>query len=190
MNPATHLLASWALSTADPQFTRRDRILITVAGIVPDIDGFGPLAWGLFCGNAQELFSTYHHILSHNLVFALLVAVILATVGRAHRWRLAIYGFAAVHLHLLCDLMGSRGPDGWQWPIPYLWPFTDAWQLTWSGQWELTAWPNFVITIALMIYAAWHGIVRGTTSVEVFSQRLDMKVVERLRIRGKPFARH
>jgi len=29
-------------------------------------------------------------------------------------------------------MLGSRGPDGYQWPIPYLSPFSSAVQLSWK----------------------------------------------------------
>jgi hypothetical protein len=45
------------------------------------------------------------------------------------------------------DLVGSRGPAGYQWPIPYLLPFSNSWHWTWKGQWALNAWPNILITI-------------------------------------------
>ena len=70
------------------------------------------------------------------------------SVGR----RVAIAGLVCLtfHLHLLCDVAGSKGPDGSQWPIPYLEPFSDAIQWAWSGQWELNAWPNVTLTLLLL----------------------------------------
>lgn len=41
----------------------------------------------------------------------------------------------------------SRGPDGYQWPIPYLPPFSNAWQWVWKGQWALNSPPNLLITM-------------------------------------------
>ena len=61
--------------------------------------------------------------------------------------------FLSFHLHLLADLVGARGPDGDQWPIPYMLPFSKQLQLKWPGQWALNAWPNVVITAALIAVA-------------------------------------
>ena len=70
-------------------------------------------------------------------------------------WLTAFLVFISFHLHLLCDLIGARGPDGDQWPIPYLKPFSNALQLTWHGQWALNAWQNFVITGLLLVATFW-----------------------------------
>ena len=56
-----------------------------------------------------------------------------------HPWLTALLVFISFHLHLLCDLIGARGPDGDQWPIPYLKPFSNSVQLAWHGQWALNA---------------------------------------------------
>src|SRR5260370_38133837 len=62
--------------------------------------------------------------------------------------RLALVAF---HLHLLEDLVGSRGPDGFNWPIPYLFPFSTRCIWTWGGQWKLHAWPTMPLTMALLL---------------------------------------
>jgi hypothetical protein len=91
------------------------------------------------------------------------------------------------HLHLLGDLVGSKGPDGYQWPIPYLLPFSDAWQWIWAGQWQLNAWPNFVftaMTVSLSFYLAWK---HGVSPLEMISTKANDAVVDTLRIRfGRP----
>ena len=91
--------------------------------------------------------------------------------------------FAGFHLHLLGDLMGSKGPDGSQWPIPYLLPFSADWQLTWSGQWELNAWQN--ITITALAIAAMFGIAikKGFSPIGLISEPADSKFVATLRAR-------
>jgi inner membrane protein len=121
MNPLTHALLGWTLAQVVP-LTRRDRALVTLAGVVPDIDGLGvvaelltPLLW----------WSEYHHVLAHNLGGALVVTI--AVICLAHRrWVGAALACTSFHLHLLGDLVGGRGPDGYQWPIPYLAPFSAA----------------------------------------------------------------
>ena len=40
MHPLTHTLIGWSLAHAVP-LTRRDRALVTLAGMIPDIDGLG-----------------------------------------------------------------------------------------------------------------------------------------------------
>jgi hypothetical protein len=91
--------------------------------------------------------------------------------------------FLSCHIHLLEDLLGSRGPEGYQWPIPYLMPFSHAGDLSWRGQWTLNAWPNFAITVALLLvtfYLAWS---RGFSPLEMVSAKADTAFVAALRKR-------
>jgi hypothetical protein len=184
MNPVTHFLIGWAVANTDSSLNRRERAVITLAGVVSDIDGFGIVAELLTRDSDHPLlwWSEYHHVLGHNLGFGLLVAgagFLLAT----QRWKTATLVFLSFHLHLVGDLVGARGPDGYQWPIPYFLPFSNAWSWTWQGQWELNAWPNFVITgVALVItfYLAWK---RGYSPLEMFSASADKAFVETLRHR-------
>jgi inner membrane protein len=189
MHSPTHFFISWAVANV-AKLERRDRALVTVAGVIPDLDAAGAIAEILTRTSATPLmwFSEYHHVLCHNLGFAL--AVVAATFAIARR-RLVAAGLALAtfHLHLLGDILGARGPDGSQWPIPYLEPFSDAWQLSWGGQWYLQAWPNMAITaamIALAFYLAWR---RGFSFVGLVSTRADARFVEALRKRfGEPRA--
>lgn len=99
----------------------------------------------------------------------------------------ALLTFLSFSLHLLFDLAGSRGADGYQWPLPVLWPFSTRWQLVWSGQWQLSAWPNTAITIALVlatVVLAWRA---GYSPVAVVSRKADAAFVAALRARfGEP----
>jgi LexA-binding, inner membrane-associated putative hydrolase len=130
MNPITHTLLGWTLAQAVP-LTRRDRVLVTLAGLIPDVDGLGMVAEVFTRKSAHPLlwWSEYHHVLGHNLGAALVVAT--AVVFLAHRrWACVALAWISFHVHLVGDLMGARGPDGYQWPIPYLLPFSDVWQWT------------------------------------------------------------
>lgn len=187
MHPITHALTGWAVANG-ADLERRDRAIVTIAGVAPDLDGIGlvgelasrswdrPLLW----------WSEYHHVLGHNLMFGLVVAAA-ALLAAKRRVTTALLALAVFHLHLLADLVGSRGPDGYDWPIPYLFPFSREIELTWSGQWALNAWPNISFTIwllALTLYLAWR---RGYSVLELASQRADQRVVETLRHRfGQP----
>src|SRR3954453_6299709 len=120
---------------------RRDRALVTIACVIPDVDGFGLIPQVLTANSAHPLmwFSLYHHSL-HTLLFAVVVAALVFAFSQ-HKWLTALLAFASFHLHLLEDVLGSRGPDGYQWPIPYLKPFS-GFEISWRGQWALNAWPN------------------------------------------------
>lgn len=182
MSPATHLLASWMM--ANLAHDRRDRILITAAGVAPDLDGLGIIPEILTRGSAHPLpwFTEYHHVLGHNLGFALLVAAVVA-VCSMQKLQTSLWAFSAFQLHLFCDLVGARGPEGYQWPIPFLSPFSDRMQLVWSGQWALNAWQNFAITGVLLIAALVLAVKRGYSPVELLSPKADALVVAVLRHR-------
>ncbi len=182
MSPVTHFLTGWVLSNL-ANLTRRERALVTFAGVVPDADGLGVVADFVTrnSANPTDWFSRYHHSL-HDLGFALVVSAVCFGFA-SQRWKVAALAFLSFHLHLLEDLLGSRGPDSYQWPIPYLMPFSSAVQITWQGQWALNAWPNIVITIALLtltLYLAWS---RGYSPVEIFSKNVDQAFVAALRQR-------
>lgn len=183
MSPVTHLFLGWVVANAD-SLNRRERAMVTIAGVIPDADGLGLIAEVLTRNSPRPLawWSDYHHVLGHNLGFALLVTALAFGLAK-QRWKTAALVCLSFHLHLLGDLIGARGPDGYQWPIPYLLPFSNAWQLTWSYQWALNAWPNLVITaiaLALTIYLAWK---RGYSPLEMFSIGADKHFVATLRRR-------
>ena len=104
-------------------------------------------------GDPIPWYTHYHHVLGHNIGFG----VLLMAAGVAFavkRLRTMLVVSLVFHLHLLGDIVGSRGPDGYQWPIPYLLPFSNEVQWSWSGQWELNAWPNILITAILLMVPA------------------------------------
>jgi len=191
MNPATHLLVGWSVAQT-AALERRDRALVTLAGVIPDVDGLGIILDYAAGGptNGLTWWWKFHHIFAHNIAAAIVVVAASAALAR-RRVVTAALAALAFHLHILGDMAGSRGPDGYQWPIPYLRPFSDSWELTWSGQWELDAWPNFAITavlLALTLRLAWS---RGYSPLELVSKRADRAFVAALRNRfGEPGPSH
>jgi inner membrane protein len=190
MSPVTHILIGWLVGNGGT-LEMRERTAITLAGVAPDLDGAGLVAEYLTRDGAHPLmwYSTYHHVLGHNLLFGMVVT--LATLGFARdRWKTCVLSFFSFHLHLLGDIVGSRGPDGFEWPIQYLFPFSTKFQLCWQGQWELNAWPNFAITaVALLIalYVAWK---KERSPVAMFSVSADQAFVKALRKRFSLRFRH
>lgn len=186
MSPVTHLLLSWStasLITAD----RKDRSLITLAGVLPDLDGAGIL-WDLATrqpGEQLVLWARFHHILGHNLAFGLGLSM-LAFFVASRRIVTATMVCLVFHLHLLCDLLGSKGPDEF-WSIPYLLPFSQAWDFVWAQQWPLVSWQNISITILALTFVFYQTLRKGISPLELLSQRASNSVVETLRQRfGTP----
>ncbi len=182
MNPVTHFLGGWAVANT-ACLERRDRTLIAIAGVAPDVDGFGIVAELLTRDSEHPLYwwSEYHHVFGHNLLFGIVLAGIAFAVARRRALTAGLV-LACVHLHLFMDVIGGRGPDK-DWGIPYLWPISRHPDISWSGQWALNAWPNFVVTgvlLALAFYLAWR---RGYSFVGIFSKRADAAFVRTLRQR-------
>jgi membrane-bound metal-dependent hydrolase YbcI (DUF457 family) len=140
MQVPTHLAISWLIGHRLPE--RRDRRLVTWAGVLPDLDALSLL------GGAGA-FSEYHHVLTHGLV----------------------------HVHLLCDLLGS----GRDWPIIYFYPFSRHEFYTPYG-WPLASPQNTFVWLAAVALTVWIGITRGRTFAEAFlPARADAAVVKALR---------
>jgi hypothetical protein len=204
MSPVTHFFAGWLLASVSPagrpiMLTRREKALVVAAAVAPDIDGLGIIPELLTRNTSHPLlwFSQYHHSL-HTLAFALvctLAAYLIAgpvanfTFGPSiqgrrlpsHPWLTALLVFISFHLHLLCDLIGARGPDGDQWPIPYLKPFSNSVQLTWHGQWALNAWQNFAITGFFLVATFWIAWRYGSSPVELVSKSANRDLARKLR---------
>jgi hypothetical protein len=104
----------------------------------------------------------------------------------SHPWLTALLVFVSFHLHLLCDLIGARGPDGDQWPIPYLKPFSNSIQLTWHGQWALNGWQNFVITSIFLLATFWLAWRYRSSPLELVSQSANRALTQTLRDRFRP----
>lgn len=162
----------------------RDRRLVTLAGILPDTDGLGLLIDfpNRYLGFKETFFyHQYHHWLMHGAVGAVLVAFLSACMAR-NRWRVALLTLMTFHLHLLCDLIGGRGPSPNDlWPIYYFGPFTTHPMWIWHGQWRLDGWQNRMITIVLLLWALWQASRRNDSVVGVFNRRADAVFVAVLR---------
>jgi hypothetical protein len=168
MSPLVHAELSWLMSQG--LRARRDRILVTCAGLAPDLDGLTLLG-------GEELYVRYHHILFHGYVGALLTVGVCTALARQRAW-VAALSLLAFHLHLLCDLAGS-GPG---WPISYYWPTSDT-EWFWQGQWNLASWQNAVIGLGVTLACLACALRWRRTPVELVSPRWDSEVTRTLRRR-------
>lgn len=177
MNVTTHLLASWIVA-AKTTNNLRDRRLVSLAGVLPDADGLPIIVdWikpVMVKGqNSYHYFQTYHHYWTHGLPAAVVCAAIMAAIGIQ---RLRVFGLALLtfHLHLLCDLLGSRGPDpGDLWPIMYFSPIRQNPIWFWHHQWPLDGWQNFVITMVLFLWSLKIALKLGDSFLGVISHKFD-----------------
>ena len=185
MSPFAHLVGSWlvaSVTTTNP----RDRKLVTLAGVLPDADGLGVIADVLsswFTGKECTFYyyQQYHHVLLHGWPGAMAVSVLLTFFGK-QRGPVLFLCLLTFHLHLLCDMVGSRGPDiGDVWPICYSEPLLRHPIWLWKHQWKLDGWQNQSIFIFLFISSLGLTVKRGYSFVEIISQRLDCIFVQLLR---------
>src|SRR5690242_4443450 len=115
MTPGTHFLMSW-LGAVPLLKNRRERCLITLAGIAPDMDGLGIIVDKLTSGRTQYYFD-YHHYVCHTIFFAVILSALLPLIAKTQKILVFILSLFIIHLHFLCDIIGSKGPDGYHWPI-------------------------------------------------------------------------
>ncbi|HOT28336.1 MAG TPA: metal-dependent hydrolase [Candidatus Ozemobacteraceae bacterium] len=186
MNIVTHGLLSWCIAQRVCG-TKRDAALAASAGLLPDLDGAGALI-DMVRGGEAVYYSAFHHILGHNVLAGILTASALGACGD-RRLRVTATSAGLFILHVIGDVVGSRGPDGEAWAIPWLYPFDGASVLLWSGQWEVNAWPNIIITIILLFLFFRQTRDMGWSPLRYVSERADEAFVSTLRSRFPPSAR-
>lgn len=172
MSPGAHLLISW-LSTPELFKNRRERVLVALSGLAPDIDGLGIVVDKIT--GTTNYYIEHHHYLGHSILAPFVFASIAAFFAKTQKlmvWWLVV---VMVNIHVLFDVMGSRGPDGYQWPVYYLYPFNTEFQLTWAYQWELSAWQNNLIMLGLLSACGYYAVKKQFSFLEIFSQRLDQE---------------
>ena len=177
MSPLTHLVGSWLVAVATTD-NPRDRKLVTWAGVVPDADGLGviPDVVGSWISGKECTFyyyQTYHHLLTHGWPAAVVVSILFALYAQ-NRQRVLLLCLLTLHLHLLCDLIGSRGPTpGDLWPICYSEPLFRHPIWFWKHQWRLDGWQNQIIFVVIFIASLFVAVKKGYSFIEVFNRRLD-----------------
>lgn len=182
MAPGTHALIGWWTANVIP-LSRRDRFLVFLGGLLPDLDGLGLLF-------SVDAYFAYHHVLLHNLFAGLgwTAAVGVMAVKRIPCMTLAFLNW---NLHLACDYFGSRGPSGEPpWVLPYLYPLLGdrrgvdltgpAWYRN-PWQWPLDSWPNLLITCCALVGWVYIAVRLDRTWFEFISVRFDREVCRTLR---------
>jgi inner membrane protein len=179
MSPLTHLFASWlvaAKTTRNP----RDCKLAALAGLLPDADGVGlavDVANQALGHKPTHYYALYHHYWLHGLLGGVIIALALALFAR-DKWRVALVAFFLFHLHVLCDLVGSRGPSPDDlWPIFYFGPFDKDPMWLWKGQWRLDGWQNQLISVLTLGGVLWLAVRQGHSPLGLLNRRADERFV-------------
>ncbi len=167
MHIPTHLMSGWCVANLFT-LTARERAFCMAAASLADLDGLSRVF-------GQEAYWDYHHVVCHNLAFALLMSLVLAACS-VHRIKGFIIYLALAHLHLVLDYYGS-GPG---WPIRYGWPFAGwTWVNPWG--WEFSSWQNRAVAGVFLLWTLAIAVVRGRTPVELLTPDLDHRLVIGLR---------
>lgn len=173
----------------------KQRLAVALAGVAPDLDGLGIVVD--ITSQALHLrspgwYGLAHHVLLHGLIGAVLIAGCTAFAtprderGSVGYWRLAIWAVLMVHLHLLCDFLGSAGPGrGQLWPITYFSPVLDTPGWVWSGQWLLNGWQNLSPSCGLLGWVCVRAARDARSPLEVIAPRMHLIFVNALRSRFK-----
>jgi hypothetical protein len=118
-------------------------------------------------------YQTYHHLLMHGWPAAVVVSILIALYAQ-ERQRVFLLCLLTFHLHLLYDLVGSRGPTpGDLWPICYSEPLFRHPIWFWKHQWRLDGWQNQIIFLVIFVTSLWIAVKKGFSFVEVISSKAD-----------------
>ncbi len=153
----------------------RERLCCMAAASLPDIDGLGIVL-------GEKTYQNYHHVLSHNLPFAIVLSLLLITWTkgsiRRRAWVFIVFA-ALVHLHLVMDYFGS-GP---LWPIYYFWPIDRTFRFVNPTAWPLFSWQNAVAAALLLGWTIVIARRQRRTPIELIAPRLDREWVAFLQAR-------
>jgi len=179
----SHLIISWFAAEAAGLKSPRDRRIVALSGLAPDIDVLAYLGGIVYFGFDKNLafehvWQIVHHRYTHGLGFILLtgiIAFIVASRGTrpgelAYRQAagVAILSMITSMVHVFCDVVGG-GPT---WPVYPLWPISDfGWAVSWS--WTLADWPNTVILFSCLIGMMLYAKISGCSPMESINYNLD-----------------
>ena len=179
MVPQQHLIVSWVLSNLNYN-NRRDRVVTTIAGVIPDVDGLGLVVDKVIGDGFGTYYFQFHHIVAHNVIG--LFAIATAAYFICSRKVLpAVVAAVAYYVRLFLDLAGSGAPDD-IWPVYFFWPFSYR-EFSVGWQWPLNGWQNITITAAFMAIMVWIIVKYKRSVFEIFSAKFDrywIGIAERL----------
>ncbi|GHU25576.1 hypothetical protein FACS189497_13420 [Betaproteobacteria bacterium] len=183
MSPVTHFLVGWVGFESCLRH-QRDRTLVCLAGLAPDLDGAGIVIdlFNQLAGLAETgFYQDWHRLYGHGISAAIVLTLLAAAVAH-DRLRVAAAAFINVHLHFLCDLLGSRGSTVDDlWGLYYFGPWNVADEIVWRGQWQLVSWQNTLISVVLMFILLERASRKGYSPLGCVSPRADQVFITVLR---------
>lgn len=191
MQAPSHLITSWFVAEACGIKSARNRRIVALSGLAPDIDSLayvGAIVYFRFDKDLafEHVWEVIHHRYTHGLGFVVLTGIVayLATtrfsVFRAGKrndvnagptdraGNVALLCMLVSAIHVFCDVVGG-GPT---WPVFPAWPLSDfAWAVDWS--WTLGEWPNSVILFACLAGMMVYARVAGYSPMESINYGFD-----------------
>jgi hypothetical protein len=160
-------MSGWCIGNLLP-LTARERLFCMIAASAPDLDGLGIVV-------SQHWYARLHHVLGHNLFFAVIVSLVLAILSPRKVLGFVLY-CGLFHLHLFMDYWGS----GRDWGICYWWPFRAAgpgnWWMNPYG-WDFYSWQNISAAFLLLLWTVGIAYYRKRTPLELLMPSLDRRLV-------------
>jgi inner membrane protein len=164
MHVQTHVMSGWCVGNLF-RLTGRERLWCMVAASAADVDGLSIIG-------GRRMYQDWHHVVGHNLFFAVLLAGALAAFS-THRFKAFWVYLGLAHLHLVLDWFGS-GP---LWGIYYLWPASREHLRYFEGAWEFSSWQNYLTAGMFLGWTVLIGVYLRRTPLEVIMPELDWKLV-------------
>ena len=163
MHLPTHILSGWCAASV-LRLSPRERLFCMVAATGADLDGVSFLF-------GQDAYWNWHHVLGHNIFFALAMAGVLAAFSQRKLASYLLY-LALAHLHLVMDYYGS----GEHWPLFYLWPASGA-KFQNPGAWPFLSWQNLLALAALFGWTVAIAIRQRRTPFELIAPQVDQRIL-------------
>ena len=191
MHGPSHLIISWFVAEAHGLDSPRERRIVALSGLAPDIDVLSYAGAIVYYGFDKDrafenVWQIVHHRYTHGLGFILLTGIIAFLIaGRfwvtedrrtdnlnrsviADAAKVALLSMLVSVVHVFCDVVGG-GPT---WPVFPLWPLSDlSWAVSWS--WTLAEWPNSAVLFGCLVGTMIYARCAGYSPMETINYRFD-----------------
>lgn len=164
MSPIVHGMVAWLVAMLFAKQVN-DRRLITIAGVVLDIDG-------IFILFNHSSYVEFHHTFGHSFVFGILVAITACALS-VDRVKVFFGALAAFSLHLAADILVTN------WSVSVLYPISD-YRLAVGQDPFIVAiiYPaTFFVCLGLILFIAYR---KGFSPIEFVSEKLDRLLISAL----------
>ncbi len=164
MSPIIHLITAWLIAMFFA-IELKERRIVVLAGIIPDIDG----AFILF---NFEAYLEYHHTFGHSYVFGIpfiLITAFLFLDNIKLKLKVSLIALLGFTSHLVLDMIGS------DWPVSLLYPLSrEGYCIFPSIPNEIIYWViNPVYAIIVVSLMAWIIYKKERSPIEFISQKFD-----------------